>query len=160
MIHEITDVPHNTWFHPLVFFLFFFFFVVPRIGLNACLLPLEPHPQSVLFCFLFFRQGLALTLPWPALNLNPPTYASWVTGIAGIYHHTRPHSPLAVCFVYSTGVWTQRFALARQVLYHFSHASSLFCFSLFLGLASDWDPPTTAWVAGIIDNVSPCLAQS
>jgi hypothetical protein len=45
------------------------------------------------------------------------------------YRHT-PEGPVLV-FLAGTEVWTQDFTLARQVLYHFSHASSPFCFRLF-----------------------------
>jgi hypothetical protein len=39
--------------------------------------------------------------------------------------------PLTI-FFFSSGVWTQGFALAKQILYHLSNASSPFCCLFFL----------------------------
>jgi hypothetical protein len=60
---------------------------------------------------------------------------------------------------YSTGVWTQGLALAKQAHYHLSKVSIFSCFKFsdrvsYFGSrpASDYDPPTsTFYLAGIAD---------
>jgi hypothetical protein len=49
---------------------------------------------------------------------------------------------LFVCFCFcNTGVWTQSFTFAKQVLYHLSHTLSPFCFTYFSNRISHlrWD---------------------
>jgi hypothetical protein len=59
-------------------FFFFFFFTMLAFELRGFVLTkqvwLEPHLQSILLC-LFWRWGLANSLPWQASNLNPPNFS-------------------------------------------------------------------------------------
>jgi hypothetical protein len=75
-------------------FLFFFFFLILGtviwswgllLGGMCCSSWVSPPP---IFCFIF-QIGSCSFCPGLALDPSPPTYAFWVAGVIGMYHHAQ-----------------------------------------------------------------------
>jgi hypothetical protein len=115
-------------------------------GLFSCkadALSLGSHLQSVL---VILEMGSHKLFSWASLepqNARSLPQVARITGVSDQYpggkflnitvldHKWELASVfVAVCLFCTFAVWTQKLSLARQIFYHLSHASSLFCFRI------------------------------